>query len=140
LAAVSLVQRDVARDVGRNRLLGHRAVGPEIGKRTARSVIGRIGTGRPGLKVVWIWSRHRVAFGIQLGLARLLIDHDVAELLPDDLGADELAGNVDLLAVGISGERDLADAGDDQRVDDPQQEREDEDPDRGGDDVAFDGH
>ena len=46
------------------------------------------------------------------------------EALADDLRADELAVDVDLLAVGVARERDLADAGDNQRVEEPEQERE----------------
>ena len=68
-------------------------------------------------------------------LAGLLAEHDVGELLADDLRAHKLAAHVDLLAVGVPGECDLADAGDHQGVEDSAQEGQNDDPDRGADDV-----
>ena len=62
----------------------------------------------------------------------------VANCWPMIFEPDELAVDVDLLAVGVARERDLADAGD-RRADrgSRKHERQHEDPDRGGDDVFF---
>ncbi len=63
-----------------------------------------------------------------LGLA-VLVEHGPLEALADQLRADELAVDVDLLAVGVAREGDLADAGDHERVDQAEQNREDDDAD-----------
>jgi hypothetical protein len=62
------------------------------------------------------------------------------ELLADELRADEPAVGVDLLAVGVTGKGELADAGDRQRVDHSEQDRHHDHGEAGSDRVSFEVH
>ena len=83
-------------------------LGPRFENVGRGGVVGRDGRRRAALEVARVGDRDRVAALVDLGLAGLLVDHLVGELLADDLRADELAVDVDLLAVGVARERDLA--------------------------------
>ena len=107
-----------------DRLLGRHVVGAGVGERGGGRVVGGDGPGRAGLEVAGVGGGDRVAVLVELRLASRglpFFDHLIGELLADDLRADELAADVDLLAVGVAGERDLADPGDDKRIQDAEQ-------------------
>src|SRR5207237_8093914 len=61
---------------------------------------------------------------------------DATEVLADQVGADELPVLGDLLAVRAAVEGDLRDAGDHERVHQPEQDRQDDDGEDGCDQVA----
>ncbi len=97
----AVLERDVGLDVGRDRLLGRRVVGAEVGERGARRrcSAGTVADGR-----LWKYCGsgigHRIAVLVDLGLPFLTTC--IGEVLADDLRADELAVDLDLLAVGVA--------------------------------------
>ena len=136
---IRLFQLQVGLDVGGDGLLGGDVVRSEVRERRGRGVGRGHGRGRSDLEVPRVGGGDGVAVLVDLGLAGLLVDDLACERLADDLRADELAVHVHLLAVRVAGERDLAHARNNQRVQNADQQCDDEDRERSADDVFLHG-
>jgi hypothetical protein len=132
VAALSpgLLELEVGLDVGEIVGLGRDAVGAGVREGRSRGVVcgaaGHVrlaGPGRSGLEVARVGLDDGNALD-RLGLA-VLADHRLVELLADQRAADDDAVALDQRAVGLAGEDPLADARDEQRVDEAQKDGED---------------
>src|ERR1700735_4980911 len=102
-------------------LAGALGVGAAIGEGGGGGVVGAaFGGGGTRLEVLEVWSGNQFFF-LFLGLA-VLADHGRGEALADDLRADQLAVHIDLLAVGVARKSNLADARDEQWIDQAEQD------------------
>ena len=108
----------------------------QLGRLVVRALLKSIA---PSQVIATVRNRDKATELATAGVEVRLADYDRPEVLADDLRSDELAVGVHALAVGVAREGELADPGDDERVEDAQQNSEHHDADSRCDDVSSHG-